>query len=311
MNAVSAPSIGVDPKRRIVEFATGASTEITSHDDDSIAELAAILPPGTVVYVAHTPKATLAEVASTSIKVEAAGLTASPHIVARRVLDARSLREAARRLEHAGVRRALVVAGDLTTPAGPYSSSLEVLESDILADAGFTSIGIAAHPEGHRAVVAAALWEALRAKQAYAERKGLGMHLVTQFGFDAAAICKWGRELSPQGVRLPVHIGMAGPAPITKLVKYAMACGVGASLRGALRSMQTVRHIAEFATTPEAMLVELAADVTTGPGRQLLHPHLFAFGGVVATARWLRAVSDGRFDLGGDGSLTLSFESAT
>ena len=78
--------------------------------------------------------------------------------------------------------------------------------------------------------------------------KGIGMHLVTQFGFDAAAICKWGRELSPQGVRLPVHIGMAGPAPITKLVKYAMACGVGASLRAALRSMQTVRHIAGFAS---------------------------------------------------------------
>ena len=311
MNAVSAPSIGVDPKRRIVEFATGASTEITSHDDDSIAELAAILPPGTVVYVAHTPKATLAEVASTSIKVEAAGLTASPHIVARRVPDARSLREAARRLEHAGVRRALVVAGDLTTPAGPYSSSLEVLESDILADAGFTSIGIAAHPEGHRAVDAATLWDALRAKQAHAERKGLGMHLVTQFGFDAAAICKWGRELSQQGVRLPVHVGMAGPAPISKLVKYAMACGVGASLRGALRSMQTVRHIAGFATTPEAMLAGLAADVTTGPGRQLLHPHLFAFGGVVATARWLRAVSDGCFDLDNDGLPTLSFESAT
>ena len=70
-------------------------------------------------------------------------------------------------------------------------------------------------------------------------------------------------------------------------------------------------HIAGFATTPEAMLAELAADVTTGPGRQLLHSHLFAFGGVVATARWLRAVGDGRFDLDNEGSLTLSFESAT
>ena len=305
MNAVSAPSTGVDPKRRIVEFATGASTEITSHDDDSIAELAAILPPGTVVYVAHTPKATLAEVASTSIKLETAGLSACPHIVARRVVDARSLREAAGRLEQAGVRRALVVAGDLATPAGPYSSSLEVLETGILAAAGFTSIGVAAHPEGHRAVDAATLWDALRAKQAYAEREGLGMHLVTQFGFDATAICQWGRELGPQGVRLPVHVGMAGPAPLTKLVKYAMACGVGASLRGALRSMQSLRHIAGFATTPEAMLAELARDVATGPGRQLLHPHLFAFGGVIATARWLRAIVDGRFELHSDGSLTL------
>jgi methylenetetrahydrofolate reductase (NADPH) len=57
------------------------------------------------------------------------------------------------------------------------------------------------------------------------------MHLVTQFGFDASAICRRGRELRQQGIRLPVHVGMAGPAPLTKLVKYAMACGVGASLR--------------------------------------------------------------------------------
>jgi len=302
---LSAESIDVDPKRRIVEFATGASTEITSHDDDAIPELAAILPPGTVVYVAHTPKATLAEVARTAIKVEAAGLHASPHVVARRIRDAGELREAAQRLGAAGVRRALVVAGDLPSPAGPYSSSLEVLESDILVEAGLTRFGVAAHPEGHRAVDAPTLWEALRAKQAYAERETVDMHLVTQFGFDAAAICKWGRELRSQGVRLPVHVGMAGPAPLTKLVRYAMACGVGASLRGALRSLQTVRHIAGFATTSEQMLVALAGDATMGPGRELRHPHLFAFGGVVATARWIRAVVDGRFDLHADGTLTI------
>ena len=56
------------------KIAAGAPTEITAYDDDSIAKLAAILPPGTA--------------------------------------------EAASRLEHASVRRALVVAGDLATPAG-------------------------------------------------------------------------------------------------------------------------------------------------------------------------------------------------
>jgi methylenetetrahydrofolate reductase (NADPH) len=303
--AATALSISVDPKRRIIEFATGASTEITSHDADAIPELAAILPGGTVVYVAHTPKATLAEVATTAIQVAAAGLEASPHIVARRIRDAESLRDAARRLGDAGVRRALVVAGDLPEPAGPYATSLDVLESGILAHAGITSVGVAAHPEGHRAVDPATLWEALRAKQAHAGRTGLTMHVVTQFGFDASAVCRWGRELRQQGIGLPVHIGMAGPAPLTRLVKYAMACGVGASLRGALRSMQTVRHIAGLATTPEAMLTDLAREDLTGPDRQLQHPHLFAFGGVIATARWLRAVIDGRFELEGENAFKV------
>jgi methylenetetrahydrofolate reductase (NADPH) len=164
------PDNGLDWGRHEKASMTGASTEITSHDTDTIPEIARILPRGTVVYIAHTPKATLADIASTAIEVEAAGLKASPHIVARRIADAGSLREAAHRLRDAGVVRALVVAGDLPEPQGPYATSLEVLESDILASAGITTIGVAAHPEGHRAVDTTTLWDALRAKQVYAER---------------------------------------------------------------------------------------------------------------------------------------------
>ncbi len=43
-------------RRRIAEFVERTSTEITSHDDDVVGPLAAMLPAGTVVYVAHTPK---------------------------------------------------------------------------------------------------------------------------------------------------------------------------------------------------------------------------------------------------------------
>jgi hypothetical protein len=199
----------LDPQRRIVEFASGASTEITTHDDDAIAPLAAILPPGTVIYVAHTPKATLKDVVRVSRLVQASGLRASPHI-------------------------------------------------------------------------------------------------VTQFGFDPDAISQWAGVLAQHGVQLPVHPGMAGPAPLTKLVKYAMACGVGASLGSAMRSLQTMKHIAGLATTPEAMLAGLARGAASGIDAPLEPPQVFAFGGVIATARWLRAVIDGRFELRADGTLTVA-----
>jgi hypothetical protein len=41
--------------RLIVEFARSASVEVTAGDAGLVAALAAELPPGAVVYVAHTP----------------------------------------------------------------------------------------------------------------------------------------------------------------------------------------------------------------------------------------------------------------
>ena len=46
----------------LVEFVRDASTEITVHDDALLPQLRDLLGPGTVVYVAHTPKASIDEV---------------------------------------------------------------------------------------------------------------------------------------------------------------------------------------------------------------------------------------------------------
>jgi methylenetetrahydrofolate reductase (NADPH) len=305
MKAVPAPEQALELKRRIVQFVAGASTEITPHDGEEIVPLANALPPRTIVYVAHTPKASLGDVVGIARRVQASGLRASPHIVARRIASERALRSAAQGLRDSGVDRALVIAGDTDTPAGGFSSSLELLETGVLTDAGFTTLGVAGHPEGHRAIDTATLWRALLDKQAFVERAGISMHIVTQFGFDPAAICRWARQRDEQGVRLPVRVGMAGPTPLSRLLKYAVACGVGNSLRGALRSVQTVRRVAGLATTPEAMLVGLTQGCYVGPGSPIEHPHLYSFGGALPTARWLRAVIDGRFELGADGTLKV------
>jgi methylenetetrahydrofolate reductase (NADPH) len=287
-------------KARIIEFARGASMEITPHDARIVSQLADLLPPGTSVFVAHTPKATLADVVETAVRVEAAGFRASPHIAARRIESADALRDAAHALVAGGVTQVLAIAGDSAKAAGPYSSSLEVLQSGILLDAGIRRVGVAAHPEGHRAIGAARLWDALRDKQAFARRARIDMHVMTQFGFDPAAICAWHELLAEHEMTLPVHIGMAGPAPLPKLITYAMQCGVGASLRGLMRSMSAMRNIAGLAVTPDEMVARLVKGCAT-PGSQLVGPHFFAFGGALATAQWLAAVHAGRFEPSNDG----------
>jgi methylenetetrahydrofolate reductase (NADPH) len=306
VSAAVGPIPNVDLKHRIVAFATGATTEIAPQDEDLISYLATHLPPETCVYVAHTPNATLADVVRVALRLEAAGLRASPHLVARRIESRQMLGDAVSELRDGGVEQVLVIAGDADRPNGRFSSALDLLETGIFVDAGIERIGVAGHPEGHRAIGPAALWRALAEKQEFAQRNQVRMHVVTQFGFDPAAILAWAHHLPEHGITLPVYVGMAGPAELSKQIKYAMACGVGASLRGILRNMNAMRNVAGLAPTPAEMLIGLLRGGAAGRGTQLVHPHFFSFGGSVATARWLRAVVDGNFQLDVEGRFTLS-----
>ena len=288
-------------ERRIVQLARDASMELTPGDEALVPALAVELPPGRIVYVSHPAKATVEDVVRTSVRVQAAGLFACPHLVARRIAGPDLLQAACGRLAAAGVIRALVVAGDDGVPSGPYASSIDVLRTDLLAAHGLRRIGIAGHPEGHRVIGQTVLWRALHEKQVLARRAGLELFIVTQFGFDPATIAGWERCLPAHGIGLPVHVGMAGPASLSQLIGYAMQCGVGASIRGALQSMNAMRNVAGLATSPDQMLIRIAQHAASDT-TQIAGVHLYSFGGAVATARWLRAVADGRFEIepGGD-----------
>jgi methylenetetrahydrofolate reductase (NADPH) len=294
-----APETGDGLRRRIVELAGSASLELTAGDETPVAALAAELPPGTIVYVAHPPKALLEDVVGASLAVQAAKLRACPHLVARRVASPDALRAACERLAAAGVDRALVTAGDRDRPEGPYGCALDVLRTDLLTRHGLTHVGVAGHPEGHRAIGQTLLWRTLLEKQLLAKRTGLAMHIVTQFGFDPAALIAWERCLPEHGIRLPVHVGMAGPASLPQLIAYAMQCGAGASLRGALQGMAAMRNIAGLATSPDQMLARVAQHAGSAATR-IESVHFYSFGGAVETARWLRAVAGGRFEIGPD-----------
>ena len=296
-----APLEGQELKRAIVDFARNASTEISTHDEETLPTLASTLPAGTAVYVAHTPKATLSEVVQTAIKLQGLGFRASPHLVARRVASQQALQAALQQLAAAGVEQALLVAGDLAKPLGPYTSTLDVIDSGLLQDSSLKRLGVAGHPEGHKQVPDDVLLAALRHKQACAAKTGLKLHITTQFTFDADAIIGWDERLTREGISLPAHIGIAGPTPLPKLIKYAMACGVGASLNSVMRNMAAMAKLARLATTPDEMLTGLVRGGAARGSSRIVQPHFYAFGGVAATARWIRAVIDGNFEVKPDG----------
>jgi methylenetetrahydrofolate reductase (NADPH) len=287
-----------DPlKRRLLEFVHSMSMEITPHDEDLLPALANRLPAGTTVYVGHTPKASLEDVVRIALKLETLGLRASPHIVARRLISERALRAALRELREGGVEQILVIAGDRDPPVGKFSSTAEVLETGATVEVGIMTVAVAGHPEGHKAIGPSTLWSALRHKQSFAERTATKMHVVTQFGFNPQAVCAWDSHLVEHGITLPVHVGIAGPTPLPKLIKFAMQCGVGASLGALIKNMSAVSHVARPATAPDEMLIGVVRGCATEKESRLRQPHVYSFGGAMATARWVRAVVDGSFEL--------------
>jgi methylenetetrahydrofolate reductase (NADPH) len=283
-----------DLKGRIVSFMGGASTEITPSEENRLPELRSVLPAGTAVFVAHTPTASFAQVIHAALAVRRAGFLATPHIAVRRVANSQMLRAGLAELRAGGVEDILLIAGDAPRPVGEFSGTLDVLESRILEESGITRIGVAGHPEGHSSVVSASLWEALEAKQAFAARAAMSMYIVTQFGLNGGAFRLWARELVRRRIHLPVRVGIAGPAPIAKLVHFAIQCGIGASMRALMRNLSAAAQSSDLATSPDQHLLALLASPLSA---QIAAPHFFAFGGALETARWMRKVAGGAFDI--------------
>src|SRR5207253_1784145 len=86
---------------------------------------------------------------------------------------------------------------------------------------------------------------------------GLAPYIVTQFCFEAQPILDWVRARRADGIDVPIRIGLAGPASITTLMKYALRCGVGNSVRAlSLRGTAIARILTE--NSPDRVVADLA-----------------------------------------------------
>ena len=94
--------------------------------------------------------------------------------------------------------------------------------------------------------------------------------------------------------------GLAGPASLPRLLRFAVLCGVGNSVRALKARPRAITRLMVEAG-PEVIVRSLAAQA----GAPIAGVHFFCFGGLIRTARWLRAVRDGRFELTEDGAFRV------
>jgi len=276
----------------VAEMLRGFSIELNPGDAKVMDAAPGRLEPGTEVFLTWIPGTNPMETIAPAAKLRKAGLFPTPHIGARHVESAAQLEQFVSRLAgEAGVDRVLIIGGDRDQPAGPYDSTLAVMQSGILQKAGITRIAIGAFPEGNPAIPDALLIPALPAKVNFAKSSGLQTTIVTQFCFDAEPIIAWLHKIRGQGIDLPIRVGLAGPASIISLTRYALKCGVGNSIKVLTEKPAFAKLLVDKG--PEPIIRDVAAGIGPGDGSHLplgiAGLHFFVFGGFNKTVDWIQA----------------------
>mgnify|MGYP000185684041 CR=1 FL=1 len=282
----AAPTTGAEMEALL----DGFSMEVMPRTAEKVESFAEILPKGTRVYIAHIDGTPIEDMVATARRIASEGFPVMPHFPARIIRDEATLGDwIARYQGEAGVTQGLLLAGGVKEPVGDFHCSMQLMETGLFDRAGFTRLHVAGHPEGNRDIDPdgsdRAVSEALRWKQAFAERTDAEMAIATQFCFEAAPVIAWADRLKAEGIRLPIHIGVAGPAKLQTLIKFAVACGVGPSLRVLQkRAMDVTKLVLPY--EPTEVLTDLARHKAANPDFGIERVHVFPLGGIKTAATW-------------------------
>ena len=281
----AAPAVNKDVTEA---FLKGYSIEVMPRTAEKVEDFRALLPKGTRVYIAHIDGTPIEEMVATAKRLHADGFPVMPHFPARIIPDRATLADwIARYQGEADVKQALLLGGGVNTPAGDFNASMQLVETGLFD--GFERLHVAGHPEGNKDIDKDGgdriVMQALKWKQEFSERSDAKMAIATQFCFEAKPVIAWADRLAAEGIKLPIHIGVAGPAKLQTLIKFAIACGVGPSLKVLQkRAMDVTKLLMPY--EPNDFVAELAAHKAANPDFGIESAHFFPLGGIKTNATW-------------------------
>ena len=221
------------------------------------------LPKIEDVYITLLPGDQYKDVANKAKELISLGKNPVPHFPARSIRNKNELKDYVTMCKDFGVKQVLVIGGG-AQPIGDFHCSLQLFETGLFE--GF-KIGIAGHPDGSPDISDSDLEKAMIDKKPYAD------YIVTQWLMEASPIIDF---VSKQ--TLPVHVGIAGPAKITSLLKFASIVGAKNSLT--FLKSNASKAIDLFKPRKPDDLIEKIKDVAP-------NFHIYTFGGLNETNKWL------------------------
>jgi methylenetetrahydrofolate reductase (NADPH) len=243
-------------------------------------DLVAYLEPDVVVHVMSPPAADGTDRSvDAACRIARAGFQAMPHIAARCVRDRSHLEQLLARASEAGIKHGFFPGGDLDSPIGEYESAVALLRDLALVPHSLTEIGVAAYPEGHRAIPDETLIAALLDKQRVAT------FMSSENCLDPDRLLAWLDEMRAARVELPLRVGVPGVVPVRRLADALREYGLKSALRYLRHQHGMIASVLRRRFTPDEVVDGVASRASEAElGIQGLH--LFTFQEVAATERW-------------------------
>jgi methylenetetrahydrofolate reductase (NADPH) len=237
------------------------------------------LPTEVKVTVTTSPRKGLEPTLELVERLAGHGYAVVPHLAARHVRDAGHLAELVERLRATGASDVFVMAGDVQEPAGEFEGAAPLLRA--LAELGqpFRDVGITGYPESHAFIPDEATIASMFEKEEFAT------YIVSQICFDPQVTATWVSAVWDRGTHLPIHIGLPGLVPRSKLLRVSARVGVGDSVRFLRTHGGWLRRTLRGAFDPDPLLAGLGRSL--GSGRpNLAGFHIFTFNDLEGTERW-------------------------
>lgn len=282
---MAGPVIHPDKPRSAGNITDAYSLEVSAKDIPALSAAAPQIPPGSIISIPYLSNQDNDARLVAAQALRGLGFEPMPHLSARRIASFADLASFVRRAaEEAGVERCFVIAGDPSTPTGPFADSSSLIETGVFERSGIKVVGVGGHPESHPVMSAERRWEVLERKCQSIEQRGMAPWIITQFAFDADIVLAWLKALRERGINHPVRVGLPGPAGVAQLARYAAICGVGASASMLSKYGISIGKLLGMAG-PDRFVDRLATGLTEAHGNVSLH--FFPFGGIAQSVKWI------------------------
>ena len=262
------------------------SIETTPNVYNKYGQFSDIVNKTNSIYITYLPDEESIKVIDAAKKLKIEGFDVIPHLPARTIKNNIELENYIKQLaEVCGCSKILIVGGG-GNQKGEISSTMDVLETDLLSKYNFSEVGVAGHPEGSPDINKDELKNAIIQKNKFAQKADFKIYLTTQFFFQAKSLIDWEVELNKLNNNLEIHAGIPGPASIKTLFSYAKSCGIGNSLRFISKQAMNITKLANT-KTPDRLIYDLASYKNKFTNSKLKKLHFYAFGGIKKTSDWL------------------------
>jgi methylenetetrahydrofolate reductase (NADPH) len=240
----------------------------------------ACVPTEVTLTVTVSPRKGIEHTLDVTERLTGHGYQVVPHLSARLVRDRGHLAEILARIDAIGAHDVFVVAGDADEPAGDFDGAASLLAAMAEIGHGFEDVGITGYPESHPFISDETTIQAMFEKARFAT------YIVSQICFEPSVTASWVERVWDRGTRLPIHVGIPGAVPRTKLLRISRTIGLGASARFLNRHRGWVAHaIRPGGFSPDPLVDGLEASLRD-PERKIAGFHIFTFNDLRDTEQW-------------------------